>query len=190
MTPPSSLSRIPMAFLCALCLFFFGCGVAETQSGSEAAGASLAVETPEEEEVVELAVLMGEMHRHSAKLGYSIEGRNLPLVEFYLHELEEVLAEVQTVETYEGMPIAHPAEVILGAAMESLEEVLDGASGDAAAVDWGAAWAGYEATITSCNRCHLATEHGFVHILPAQGEPPFNQCFEVDPKACEPATKG
>ena len=44
--------------------------------------------------------------------------------------------------------------------------------------DWTTTWTAYEKLIDGCNRCHMATEHGFIKIVPAQGEPPFNQTFK------------
>ncbi len=120
---------------------------------------------------IELAKLMGDMQHHSAKLGYAIAGHNHPLATFYLEEVHEVLGELMTVEADDGMPIAHPAGVILEPALEALESKL------AAKQSWSEISYQYELVIESCNRCHLATEHGFIEILPARGEPPFNQRF-------------
>jgi hypothetical protein len=109
----------------------------------------------------------------------------MPLVDFYLHEVEEVLADLKAVEEYEGMPIAHPAKVILQTALDALETSLE-SSPTAEDIDWGAAWAGYEGAIEACNRCHMATEHGFIKILPATGEPPYNQNFAAEPATALP----
>lgn len=162
------------------------------------------------EEEVELAVLMGQMQYHSAKLGYAIAGKNPPLVQFYLHELEEVLEEVKTVDTYEGMPIGAPSGIILQPALEALDKAFHGSAHPAGEqnaeaaetaeaghdgaehagddheefvpkdypVDWPATWKAYEKTIEACNSCHAATGFEFLVILPAAGEPPYNQRFE------------
>ncbi len=121
---------------------------------------------------IELATLMGQLQRHSAKLGYAINGHNRPLATFYLEEIDEVLEELMTVEEDDGMPIAHPAGVILAPVLETLENNL------ATEVPWPEITGQYQLMIEACNRCHLATEHGFIEILPATGEPPFNQRFD------------
>ncbi|MEM7354054.1 MAG: hypothetical protein AAF657_24845, partial [Acidobacteriota bacterium] len=121
-------------------------------------------------ETVELATLMGDMQRHSAKLGFAIQGKNQPLAQFYLEELHEVLEELEAVDEHEGMPIGSPAKVIMDPALAELAARLEPAG-------WAGAWPAYEATIEACNRCHLATEHGFIEVLPASGTPPFNQVF-------------
>lgn len=156
------------ALVAALVLSLGACSppVATPEAGS----------TPEPAEEVELARLMTELQRHGAKLGYALEARNRPLADFYLHELEEVYEELSRVEEYEGMPIAQPAGVILVPALEELASFLD--RSDPWAEDPGSPWRAYEALIEACNRCHLATEHAFLRIVPARGEPPFNQSFE------------
>lgn len=128
--------------------------------GSESEGA----------ETVELAVLMGELQRHSMKLGYAVAGRNQPLAAFYLHEIEEVQEDLMAIGEHEGMPIGSTTRIILAPTLEALEATLGQGN-------WDRDWQRYEAVIQACNRCHQATEHGFVEILPAQGEPPYNQRF-------------
>ena len=156
----------------ALCLVLIpalsGCRTDEARGDFTAPAA---VTEPEVE--VELASLMGEMQRHSAKLGYAIGGRNRPLASFYLVEVNEVLDELLEVEEDDGMPIAHPAGVILTPALAALAASLEEST------EWPPAWEAYEAVIGACNRCHNATEHEFIEILPATGVPPFNQRFEA-----------
>ncbi len=143
-----------------------------SRAGGEDQQAPEVSEAPVE---IELASLMGEMQRHSAKLGFAIAGGNRPLATFYLHEIDEVLEELMTVEEHDGMPIAKPSRVIL---LPEVEALAVGLSGEVA---WPELTEGYHKVIDACNRCHLATEHGFIEILPAAGEPPFNQRFEAMP---------
>ncbi len=182
---PQARHRLPARIaLFLFSLLLLGCEPTDSEAGSTA-GPPL----PEAPNAVELAGLMGEMQRHSAKLGYSITGRNKPLAQFYLHEIEEVLGELLTVESHDGMPIAHPAQVILNPALLTLEEQIGQEEDHAqeenpepnAPVDWPRAWKSYEALIGACNRCHQATEHGFIEILPARGVAPYNQRFSVEP---------
>ncbi|MEM7354326.1 MAG: hypothetical protein AAF657_26205, partial [Acidobacteriota bacterium] len=72
----------------ALVLFATGC---KPSQATPAATATEALEPATE--TVELATLMGDMQRHSAKLGFAIQGKNQPLAQFYLEELHEVLEE-------------------------------------------------------------------------------------------------
>lgn len=119
---------------------------------------------------VELAPLMGQMQRHAAKLGHSVDARNAPLTSFYLEEIEEALSELRNVVEHDGLPIGEPAGIILAPLLEPLAEIV-------AAGDWDRADAGYTALIDGCNRCHAATEHEFIVILEPTGEPDFNQAF-------------
>ena len=149
-------------------LISWGCGQADgvTEVPQEIAAAEDPVE-------IELSSLMGEMQRHSAKLGFAITGHNRLLATFYLKEIHEVIEELMTVDEHDGMPIAKPSGVILLPAIETLAAALS------TEADWEEVTENYNVLITACNRCHLATEHGFIEILPATGEPPFNQRFEA-----------
>lgn len=122
-------------------------------------------------EEVELAPYMGSLQRFSQKLGYAAEAKNEELVEFYLHEIEETLDELEaTVPEHEGLPIAKPIRVIMFPLIEALEEAAHNS-------DWKKASTGYKDLIDGCNRCHAATEHEFIKITPASGGSPYNQKF-------------
>ena len=129
---------------------------------------------------VELSVLMGEIQRHSAKLGYSIAANNQKLAEFYLTETEEVLDEVRQIEIYEGFPIREALEKILDPILPGLEQAI-------AEEEWTASWDAYVQLVDGCNRCHAATEHEFLVVLPAEGEPPYLQRFEPGEIPVSPA---
>ncbi len=118
----------------------------------------------------ELALLMGEMQRHSSKLGYSIAAGNRPLARFYLEELEETLSEVIDIEEHDGFAIGKTAGVILQPTLAPLMRDIDGAR-------WDLSSRSYSALIDACNRCHAATEHEFIVILEPAGQPPYNQAF-------------
>jgi hypothetical protein len=120
----------------------------------------------------DLAVLMGEMQRHSMKLGYAIEARNPALAAFYLHEVEEALEGLEAIEEHDDFPIAAPARTIMRPLLDPLQRSVDG--------DWPSAAAAYAALIDGCNRCHGATEHEFVVVTVPSGPPPYNQKFSVD----------
>lgn len=165
--------------VCLLALVGAGCGTApEAPEAEETAEPGQAPETlqpvePAEEEEIELAIHMGRMQRHAEKLGYSIQGENAPLATFYLEEVGEVLEVLLDVEMHDGMPISHPAGVILAPELPPLEASLE-------VGDWEGARSQYEVLIDACNRCHAATAHQFIQIVPVQGEPPYSQRFAVE----------
>ena len=119
---------------------------------------------------VDLAPLMAEFQRHSAKLGFAVAAHNQPLARFYVKELREVLDEVEKVKEDEGIPIADTARVILPEPLGRLDHSLGTA-------DWPRAWSDYEAVIAGCNRCHAATGHEYVKIVPARDPSTWNQDF-------------
>ncbi len=135
---------------------------AESQSSEAVSGA--------DDHEVELAALMGELQRHGAKLGYSIDGKNQKLASFYLSELLEVYGEVKEVEIYDEVPIREAATIIMDPLLDPLDRALQ-------AADWDSAWDSYTMLIDGCNRCHALNEHEYIQVLPAHGDPPFNQVF-------------
>lgn len=119
----------------------------------------------------ELAPYMGLMQRYSQKLGYAIRAGNGELAGFYVHELEETAESlIDEVPVHDGLPIARTTETMLMPKLERMERALAGDDRQETA-------AAYEAVIGGCNACHTATEHDFIVIEPARGEPPFNQRF-------------
>ena len=169
-----TINHRSITLLCILMLapWIQNCGPVRTrqETAAESRVESAASDAGEEQEE-DLARLMGELQRHSAKLGYAIKGRNRPLAEFYLEEVTEVMTGLETVSEHDGMPIAQPARTILSPVIEPLRRGLQ-------ASQWQEIQIAYEALIEGCNRCHSATEHAFIKILPASGEPPFNQAFD------------
>lgn len=156
------------------------CGACSPSESSTSASPAAAEEpAPAEapgghaEEEVELARPMAELHRFATKLGYAIAAGNQPLAGFYLDEVDEVLAEVGEIEESEGMPIARTAQVIVDPLRAPLRQAVE-------AGRWPEAQAAYEALIAGCNRCHAATAHQFIVVLPAHGDPPYAQEFAAE----------
>lgn len=157
----------------ALVLSLAACQLSESRPVSETAPAA----APQEAEAhspgdAELAVYMSDLQRWSHKAVLSVEARNAPLADFYLHELEETVEAVQQdVPTYEGYAIAELTETMLLPSLDSLDVALD-------AGDWPQATEQLRAVATACNQCHVATDHGFVHIKLHDLPNPFAQSFD------------
>ena len=117
---------------------------------------------------------------YSQKLGFSIQAKNGPLSDFYLHEFEEAIEEIESVHKHDKMPIGDTAKTIIRPLIEPLKNNIENHS-------WLRAWEGYESLIEGCNRCHTATEHAFIKILPASGASPYNQDFAPLESASSPS---
>jgi hypothetical protein len=113
---------------------------------------------------------MQTMQHLTHKLGLSIQAKNGPLAAFYLEEVEETAEVIEKkFPTYDGKNIGVLTETMFLPSIEPLEKSV-GAS------NWAASATGYSGLIDSCNKCHTATEHGFVEITVPAGNP-FNQTF-------------
>jgi hypothetical protein len=119
---------------------------------------------------IELVGLMGNMQTYTHKLQLSVAARNAALSGFYLHELEETAETIAGgVDSYDGFPVGRMTKDLLLPAVERLEEPVKKG-------DWGQAEEHFEGLMGTCNACHEATEHGYIRIAPASGNP-FAQDF-------------
>lgn len=122
----------------------------------------------------ELSSLMGDLQRHSHKLGLAVRSKNSKLSNFYIHELEEVLELIQThIPMHDDKPIAEFSRTIMTELINQIET-------NTAARDWQASLDSYGAVVDGCNRCHAATDHEFIRIIPDPDGLVFNQSFDSD----------
>lgn len=132
----------------------------------------LAAAASEGEGDVELVDNMSQLQYFSHKAALSIDAENRQLVDFYVHELEEMLEQTESIESYDGHPIGELAGAMLGPAVEDLEDALDEG-------EWPAINEAYDGMINSCNACHQATEHGYIKVE-RSSENPYMQDFSSD----------
>jgi hypothetical protein len=119
-----------------------------------------------------LAMLMERMQAYTHKLQLSVEARNERLAHFYLHELEETAEYVAAnIPHYDDYPVGPLVQEMLLPMIEDLEEAVE-------AGEWTAADTRFTDMLRACNACHVATDHGYVRIVPATGNP-FAQDFSV-----------
>jgi len=112
------------------------------------------------------------LQRWSHKTALALHARNDELSSFYLHELEETVEEIQSgVPTYEGYEIARLTEEMLLPEVETLEEALDER-------DWEAVDNRVQNLSAAWNRCHRATDHGFIPVDLRDVSNPYAQQFE------------
>lgn len=146
-------------------------------SHAEAKPASGLAPLQEEPPVPELALLMSDLQRLTHKMALSAHEGNAALAAFYLHESLEQLKAIQTeAPEYERLPIALlidrmalPSYVAFQAALT--EKPLNN----------GRLMGALDGIIQTCNACHVATEHGFIHITRGTEINPYNQSFKPLP---------
>jgi hypothetical protein len=120
----------------------------------------------------ELATFMGQLQHHTHKLGLSIEARNPPLADFYLHELVEVAEQVEAeVPEHDGLLVPELVEQMLDPALARLGRSLE--SGD-----WAGAHAAFGVLVEACNQCHGVMGHAYLRVSGSTTNP-FNQSFAV-----------
>ncbi len=130
-----------------------------------------ATSAAEHEETPELASYMGSLQRHTLKCGLAIQSGNKELVEFYLHEIEETLEEIEErIPEHDGIVIAKRSQNFMTPKLKQFDRSVD--SGD-----WKRIKSDYKGLVAGCNDCHQATEHGFIRISPEIPANPYNQEF-------------
>lgn len=118
-----------------------------------------------------LALQMHYIQNWTHKLALSIDAENDELTHFYHHELEESMDDlIDTVDFYDGFPVAELANSMLVPQLEALEEAID-------AGDWAQIRARFEILVSTCNSCHVATDHGYIVITNGFGINLYNQDF-------------
>lgn len=127
--------------------------------------------TPILENEVELVALMGRMQVFMNKLYFAGINENTELRDFYIHELEETMEEIENGEVmHEGVNISQNMQMYGTAQLEVFEEALaDGSK------DFNSAYNGF---VNACNSCHTASKYPFI-IIKAPTKPVFdNQVYE------------
>lgn len=102
--------------------------------------------------------LMGELgHRH-ATLWFAGEAGNWALADYYLHELEELIDEIEELHpVYRDIPVAELLGEMTHPAVTRLEDALSSESREE--FD-----RGYEELTRACNACHVASDLGALVI--------------------------
>lgn len=130
-----------------------------------------AADAQAEEEEPELAMHMSRLQRWTHKLALAARAQNAPLADFYLHELTEQVETIRAeVPTYEGYAIADLTGTYLEPRLAPLDSALDQRR-------WQQVRRHMDQLAASCNKCHEATEHGFIHISMDSLANPYLQNF-------------
>ncbi|MEO0424772.1 MAG: hypothetical protein AAF184_20720 [Pseudomonadota bacterium] len=130
-----------------------------------------------DEPAVELAELMGQLQLYAHKLTLSVDAHNAPLARFYLEEATHLMTQMQALTPeYEGIPVALYLDRMGLPAADALAEALPAEAVDVA---WTAIDQATDAFIDACNRCHAASQHGFIRIK-RHADNPFLQDFSPE----------
>ncbi|WMN11199.1 hypothetical protein QYS49_37555 [Marivirga salinae] len=123
------------------------------------------------EEDYELAKAMGYLQTYSHKLYLAGENENWELSEFYAHEIEETIEEIENAKVVdEGYDISALVGTMTNPAFEKVEKSIHDENTQAFADS-------YKLLVQSCNACHQTTKHQFVKIDIPEGGKVFNQSF-------------
>jgi hypothetical protein len=97
------------------------------------------------------SLMMELQHRH-ATLWFAGEAENWALADYYLHELEELIEDIEELHPeYRGVPVAELLGEMTLPAVEALEDAVD--DGDLAGFR-----VAYDQLTTACNACHIASD--------------------------------
>lgn len=124
----------------------------------------------EANEDVDLAHLMANLQYFLHKTGLSITATDPRLVEFYIHELDESIEEIEGINNYEGYPIGELTKAMLLPSFEIFKKSIK-------KIDVKAVHSAYLNLIQACNNCHAATKHEFIKITHNESNP-FLQTFD------------
>ncbi len=111
-----------------------------------------------DEDHFELSIPMGRMQAFMDKLYFSGKNENWELASFYLHELEEQAEEIVHADVIEDdFQASDLRESLFIPQIESLKATVSAKSGNAFLRE-------YDTLVSRCNKCHVATNHGFLRI--------------------------
>jgi hypothetical protein len=128
------------------------------------------IPTPEAREF-ELATEMGKLQYFSNKLYFSLKGKNQPLVNFYIHEMEESFEAIEEANVIEdGVSISDNIKAYGLKGIKNFERFIEQSPEQFEEH--------YQNLINACNSCHLVSKHGFIKITVPTTPIVSNQNFE------------
>ncbi len=119
---------------------------------------------------VELVALMQSLQYFTHKLSLSVDAKNQKLANFYAHEIEEVIEQIEKVESYDGHAVGKLVDFHLEKPFEALEKAIKSNNASDMKVK-------LDELIASCNKCHKATDHGYI-VIKKNTNNPFMQSFK------------
>jgi hypothetical protein len=119
-----------------------------------------------------LHTLMGELGTRHAMLWFSGDARNWPLADYQLHEVEELVEDIETLHpVYDDIPVAELVGQMLAAPLEALETAVD--AGDHAGFV-----RAFDELTQGCNGCHVASDRAVLRLVRPVSPPVTNLDFQ------------
>ncbi|MDZ7778544.1 MAG: hypothetical protein U5R14_01225 [Gemmatimonadota bacterium] len=120
-----------------------------------------------------LHTLMGEVGERHAALWFAGDAENWSLADYQLHELEELIEDIETLHpVYDEIPVAELLDETTAPALAELEATVDGSDRDGFV-------RAFDQLTQACNSCHIASEREALRIVRPTAPPMTN--LEFDP---------
>ena len=127
---------------------------------------------------------MNTIARRFAGAWYAGKSGNVELAEYELHELEEVIEDIELLRPIEnGVDVYNVLQGVADTQIRDLRVALK--SGDPAAFD-----KAYDDTMETCNACHHSAGHAFIVITRPVAPPVHNRAFHVSETSIEASVAG
>ncbi len=172
--------KVSFAILAILCVVFFAFQqfkISSLQNDIEKLESKNAnpnvekIETENEQEHYELAIVMARMQTYMQKLHFAGQNENWKLAQFYIHELEETMEDIIDHKvTDDGKDISSLVKTMAFPNIEKLEKTIE-------SQDKTSFVEGYQLLLRSCNNCHVTSNHEFIKITTPKNEEFINQDF-------------
>tara|TARA_R110001592_G_scaffold9723_4_gene51467 strand:+ start:23624 stop:24136 length:513 start_codon:yes stop_codon:yes gene_type:complete len=151
---------LPYFFLIILAVFTF---YSRTQHSKQIDRLESKIETLNQNNTItpeadfELATAMGKLQYFANKLYFSLQNENTELIEFYTHELEETMEDIEAANVIdEGVSISDNIETYGLKGLSNFERFME--QSPEKFEDH------YSNLINACNACHMVSKHGFINI--------------------------
>jgi hypothetical protein len=130
----------------------------QAESPTVEAPITQATDSPSEQGHVELGMVMYEISKRFAHLWYAGEAGNGELAKYQVHEIEEIIEDLEKAGVTESKIVVGPefAKTVLPHLEEAEKAALGGNTEEFRKA--------YNAAMTSCNSCHVQTGHPYLLI--------------------------
>ena len=113
----------------------------------------------------ELGTAMSQFGQRINAVWYAAQAKNSALVDYELHEIGEVMEEIERAHPMEeGIDVAKMVKALLPTKLEALKKTVK--AGNAAAFR-----VAYQETLDACNSCHTLTKHPFIRVVTPTSPP-------------------